>query len=75
MSLFNTREDRRSNGKPKPHRHFKRYVKRKGVGSWWKRLLKAKRRRADDRNNIFHLMTGKDPDGIIWTTANKHRAW
>lgn len=70
MSLFNTRKDRWADGKAKPHRHHKRYVKHKGVRSWWNRLVQTKRRRANDDYNFHQLRMGKDPDSLIWTKDN-----
>lgn len=34
------------------------------------RRLKAKRRRASDRELIYKVVSGSDPDGIAWSPDN-----
>lgn len=76
MSVFNTRRDRRPDGTPKAHnlKKYERYPSMRAFynksPSWWDHLHTTKRRRADDRQNLFRIIEGRDPEGIIWMRDN-----
>ncbi|EGO8359340.1 hypothetical protein EYW98_07485 [Escherichia coli] len=90
MSTFNTQKDRGRNGKAKPHKHTncacltgKWYhalecccLNLSTPGDHdWKRQYTTLRRRASDRQNIYAVLSGIDPDGINWFPDNYPDIW
>lgn len=72
MSTFNTRKDRKPDGTPKPHdsNKYNRYPCTRLIHNkspaWWNRIHTTKVRRGHDSENIHRVMTGTDPDSLLW---------
>ena len=64
MSNFNKTYDRTSTGKKRNYRKTQyRFYWRNP--SWWNRIYTTKKRRVDDRKNLFEITKGCDPDFIV----------
>lgn len=72
MSTFNTRKDRNPDGTPKAHnlKQYDRYPSMRAFynksPAWWNRMYTTKRRRANDRQNLYLVIDGQDPESLLW---------
>jgi len=70
MSHFNKTHDRTSTGKKRNYRKIQyRFYWRNP--SWWNRIYTTKKRRGDDRINLFKIIKNCDPEWIIWMPDKK----